>query len=114
MRQVGILAAAGLIGLETMTKRLKDDHANARYLAENLSKLPHVAVDLDKVHINMVFFSITKPGFNHAAFTSYLLEKGIKTNPGENGEYRFVTHNDISRNDVDYVLNTMQDRGWVT
>ena len=105
MRQVGILAASGLISLEKMTKRLHVDHENARYLAENLSNMPHVSIDIDAVHINMVFFSITKPGFDHRAFTVFLLEKGIKTNPGEAGAYRLVTHNDIGQADIDYVCS---------
>ena len=108
MRQVGILAASGLISLEKMTKRLHEDHENARYLAENLSKTPHVAIDTDGVHINMVFFSITKPSFDHAAFAARLLEKGIKINPAEGGAYRFVTHNDICRGDIEYVLGVVK------
>jgi len=109
MRQVGILAASGIISLEKMTKRLHQDHENAGYLAEHLSKIPHITVDLPSVHINMVFFKITKPAFNHAAFTAYLLEKGIKSNPGENGEYRFVTHNDVTEENIDYVISLLRE-----
>jgi len=105
MRQVGILAACGLISLDIMTKRLWVDHENAQYLAKKLSALPGITLDINKVHINMVFFKINKPSFNHEAFTGRLLEKGIKTNPADNGEYRFVTHNDISREDINYVLS---------
>ena len=107
MRQVGILAAAGLVSLTEMINRLRVDHENARYLANNLSKMPHITVDVGAVHINMVFFKITKPGFDHGGFTAFLLEKGIKTNPGEAGEYRFVTHNGVSRGDVDYVCECL-------
>lgn len=111
MRQVGILAAAGLISLEKMTKRLHEDHANARYLAEQLSNLPHIDLDLGKVHINMAFFKITKRNFNHTAFTAQLLSKGIKINPGENGIYRFVVHNDISLENINYVMEVV--RGYI-
>jgi len=104
MRQVGILAAAGLVSLEEMTKRLHEDHENARYLAMRLSSLPYIEIDLQKVHINMVFFKIEKPNFDHIAFASKLLSKGIKINPGDNGCYRFVVHNDISRDDIDFVI----------
>ncbi|MCL2360235.1 MAG: low-specificity L-threonine aldolase [Defluviitaleaceae bacterium] len=107
MRQAGILAAAGLISLEKMTKRLYQDHENARYLAGLLSELPHITLDLDKVHINMVFFKMTKPNFNHPAFAAGLLEKGIKINPGDTGGYRFVTHNDISCGDIDCVVEVI-------
>jgi len=107
MRQVGILAAAGIIGLETMTKRLDEDHENALYLAKRLAELPNVVLDLSTVHVNMVFFSINRPGFDHGAFSEHLLAKGIKINPGENGVYRFVTHNGVSRGDLDRVLGVM-------
>jgi len=110
MRQAGILAACGLISLEAMTKRLHIDHDNAQYMAQQLSQMPHISLDTSKVHINMVFFSITKPDFDHAAFTAHLLERGIKSNPGEGGEYRFVTHNDITREDIDYVLEVTQSK----
>jgi len=112
MRQVGVLAASGLISLEKMTKRLQTDHDNARYLAENLSHTPHITVDIDAVHINMVFFCITKHDFDHGAFTAGLLEKGIKTNPVDASAYRFVTHNDISRDDIDYVLGFI--KSWLS
>lgn len=107
MRQVGILAASGLMSLEKMVKRLYQDHENARYLADCLSKIPYITVDLPSVHINMVFFKITKPDFNHTAFSAHLLDKGIKSNPGENGEYRFVTHNDVNRENIDYALSVI-------
>jgi threonine aldolase len=54
MRQAGILAAAGIVALETMVDRLADDHARARTLAEGLASIPGLAVDLDRVETNMV------------------------------------------------------------
>jgi threonine aldolase len=58
MRQAGILAAAGLIALDTMTLRLAEDHANARRLAEGLAALPQIDIALDRVQTNMVFFAL--------------------------------------------------------
>ena len=55
MRQVGVLAACGLIALEQMRNRLHEDHANARYLGEQLSEIPGMTVDLQTIKINMVF-----------------------------------------------------------
>jgi len=107
MRQAGVLAACGIISLEKMTKRLCEDHANARYLAETLAATPDIILDPKAVHINLVFFTITKPNFNHNAFPQYLLEKGIKINAAENGEYRFVTHNNITRQDIDTVIDAL-------
>jgi len=113
MRQVGILAAAGLVALENIDKtmaRLNKDHENARYLASKLAQLPHTTCDTTKVHINMVFFTIKKQDIDHTALCSHLQANGIKINPAEEGNYRFVTHNDITREDIDYaiqILSTM-------
>ena len=109
MRQVGILAACGLISLEKMTKRLHEDHENALYLAEQLAKMPFIALDMDAVHVNIVFFNISEPGFNHDGFARNLFENGIKINSAENGVYRFVTHNDVSRNDIDVVIKMVKN-----
>jgi len=108
MRQVGILAAAGIIALEVMTQRLHIDHKNARYLADELADLPFILLDRNRVHINMVFFTINKPEFDHKGFAQLLLEKKIKINSAENGEYRFVTHNDITRENIDTVVNVLK------
>jgi threonine aldolase len=60
MRQGGILAAAGLISLREMTKRLHEDHATARQLAEGLATIPYIKIDLKWVRTNMVFFALTE------------------------------------------------------
>ena len=107
MRQAGVLAACGIISIEKMTKRLPEDHDNARYLAERLDEIDFIKSN--EVHINMVFFRINKPSFDHKAFTNALLEKGIKSNAGEGGLYRFVTHNDISRKDIDLAIDAIRE-----
>ena len=58
LRQAGVLAAPGILALTEMVTRLPEDHANARYLAEQLAALPGVAVNLEDVHINMVWFRL--------------------------------------------------------
>jgi threonine aldolase len=108
MRQVGILAAAGLIALEKMTERLHIDHDNARYLAEKLAALPQITVDMPSVQINIVFFEVGREGFNHDDFIAHMAGCGIKMNAHEDGKYRFVTHNDISRGDIDFAVEAME------
>jgi len=108
LRQAGFLAAAGLIALEKMRFRLKEDHENARYLGEKLSEIPEISVNLDDIHINMVFFIINK-NINFVEMVSFFLEKGIKINPPENGEFRFVTNHWVSKKDVDYIVETMKE-----
>ena len=105
MRQAGILAAAGLVALKEMTGRLKEDHENARYLAEGLVKLGF-EVDLKKVQINMVWAK-TEDGVKVDNLTSKLLDKLIKINPPTNRVFRFVTHKDITKKDLDYFLTIL-------
>jgi len=112
MRQIGVLAACGIISLEKMTKRLHIDHENALYMATRLAEIPGTDVDINSVHINIVFFKIANPAFDHAGFAQYLLEKGIKTNGAEDGVYRFVTHNDVTREDIDFVVDLIKK--WIS
>jgi len=109
MRQAGILAAAGIIALEKMTKRLAEDHENAKYLGKRLLEIPGIELDLEKIQINMVFFTLNRPDFDSNSLVSKLFEKGIKINGAEAGLFRFVTNNDVSKKDIDYVIDTMKE-----
>ena len=109
MRQAGILAAAGLLALEEMTKRLHIDHENAQYLAKELAKIPSISIELSKVHINLVFFSIDIEGFDHDGFVAALLARGIKINGLDAGMYRFVTHNDVTKEDLDCAIAAVKE-----
>ena len=108
MRQAGILAACGLIAIEIMSKRLHIDHENARYMATALQTVDGVRVNLSHIEINMVFFTITQENFDHSGFVAYMLENGVKINGLELGEYRFVTHNDVDKTDIDNVIALMK------
>jgi len=59
MRQAGILAAAGIVALETMTERLSEDHARARNLAQGLKQVPGLILDQEVPATNMVFLSLS-------------------------------------------------------
>jgi threonine aldolase len=109
MRQSGILAAAGLIALKEMTKRLHIDHENAKYLASKLAELPGVKVDMDSIHINMVFFTIDNLKMSDAEFTDKLYQKGIKANGAYRGVLRFVTNNDVTKEDIDYTISCIKE-----
>jgi threonine aldolase len=108
MRQTGVLAAAGLIALNEMTLRLEEDHANAKYLANALHATGEVDVNIDHVHINMVFFNFKNPSFNHKDFVSYLLNHHVKINPHDGSSYRFVTHYWINTQAIDRVLELIK------
>ena len=107
MRQAGFLAAAGIIALRDMTKRLYVDHENARYMAEQLSRMPFIKIDIAFQEINMVFFAIEKPEVIDS-LPAVMLEHGIKINPIEDGLFRFVMTNDVTREDIDKVLQLMR------
>lgn len=109
MRQIGILAAAGIIALEKMTLRLNEDHQNAKYLAEELSKLPGINVKFDRNDIDMVFFEMSEETIKEDIFVNKLYEKNIKIGGVENGEYRFVTHIGVTKEDIDYVINCIKE-----
>lgn len=106
MRQAGILAAAGILALKEMPKRLSEDHANAKRLAELLSQIDGVSIDKDSVEINMVFFKLDRSAELKAALPEKMKQHGILINPEELGEFRFVTNNDVSAKDVEFVAGT--------
>lgn len=108
MRQVGVLAAPGLISLREMTKRLYIDHQNARKLAEAFAKYSDTfEVDLEKVKTN-IFFMRLKVG-DDKDFVEILKRFNILTYPKELGWYRFVTHKDVSEADVDYFIEKLPE-----
>ncbi|MBS1799197.1 MAG: aminotransferase class I/II-fold pyridoxal phosphate-dependent enzyme [Acidobacteria bacterium] len=95
MRQAGVLAAAGLLALHEMPKRLGEDHANARILAEAVASGANVEIDLDAVQTNIVIFNL-RGGYDAAAFCSALKGKGVLASAVGPHSVRFVTHLDVS------------------
>jgi threonine aldolase len=96
MRQVGVLAAAGLIALEQMPARLHEDHANARLLAEALSNLENVTINLKTVETNIVIFRL-KGGVSAAEVVARLKVRGILASTLGPDMIRLVTHYDVDR-----------------
>jgi threonine aldolase len=95
MRQAGVLAAAGLISLNEMTKRLAEDHANARVLAEAVANSAGAEIDLDGVQTNIVIFTL-KGEQDASAFCAALKERGVLASAVGPHAVRFVTHYDVS------------------
>jgi threonine aldolase len=104
MRQVGVLGAAGLVALEKGPARLYEDHANARYLAENLAQLPGIEVDLRKVQTNIVFFGVRGTGRTAAEISVGLAKRNVLANPTGKYEIRMLTHVDVNRAAIDRAL----------
>jgi len=96
MRQEGVLAAAGLIALEQGPGRLHEDHANARLLAEALSNMEGVEIELDSVETNIVVFSLTG-GRSAAELANRLKARGVLMSAVGKDTIRLVTHLDVDR-----------------
>ena len=93
MRQAGVLAAAGIVALETMVDRLVEDHARARTLASRLQALPGIILDPGTPYTNMVFVSLAEdvPLDGHA-FAARLVDQGVKVGVVGARRFRLVTH----------------------
>ena len=107
MRQVGVLAAAGLIALDKMVDRLAEDHANARTLAEGLSEMSGVTCDLDRVQTNLVYFDLTK--MTAPRFTDECAKRGLLSDWSGPRRVRFVTHYGIEAADVQEALRICEE-----
>ncbi len=106
MRQAGIIAAAGIVAIETMSLRLKDDHARARRLAEGFAVLPGVSVG--PVHTNIFYFSLTgECPLDGAGLATALKARGILLPNRGPRTFRAVTHVWITDDDVETVLGAM-------
>jgi threonine aldolase len=108
MRQVGVLAAAGLVALESMVDRLAEDHANARRLAEGVARLPRVRLDLGKVQTNIVIFHIDRPGGAPELVTGSLARK-VKVHQIGPTSIRCVTHKDVDGEDITRALDAFRE-----
>jgi threonine aldolase len=97
MRQAGVLAAAGLIALEVMPKRLFEDHANAKMLAEGLSAMPRVQAWPEKTQTNIVVFDVSATGMTGQQVSASLKDHGVLINPIDTRRMRAVTHYDVTR-----------------
>ncbi|WPZ17025.1 low-specificity L-threonine aldolase [Geobacillus subterraneus] len=108
LRQAGVLAAPGIIALETMVDRLAEDHANARLLANGLAAIPGLSVDVDGVETNIVLCHIHDTGLSNEAFIALLKAAGILASPFDDGVIRFVTHREITTDLVQTALERIK------
>jgi threonine aldolase len=108
MRQAGILAAAGLIALEKMPLRLKEDHENAQLLAKGLAEIPGIKIDPKKVVTNILVCDVSGTGMNTADFSRRLAERNVLAAGINPEQMRFVTHLDVSREDCVQALDAIR------
>ncbi len=109
MRQTGVLAACGIIALEEMIDRMKEDHDNARYLADGLAGIEGFSINLDTVQTNIIYFKFELPKVSCKRFVEDVSEKGVYTVYLERDYGRMVTHKDLNRSDIDYALEVIKN-----
>jgi threonine aldolase len=109
MRQAGILAAAGLIALEKHTSRLKEDHDNAKFLAQGLANIPGIKIDPAAVQTNIVIFDISGTGIDSTQFTRRMAERNVLAGGVNNELVRFVTHMDVDRGGCERALEVVTE-----
>jgi threonine aldolase len=108
MRQLGVLAAAGLVAMEETPKTLHIDHKNARALAEGLAGLSGIGVNPEDVATNIVIFDIAATGQSQAEICAKLEDAGVRA-IGWDTKIRMVTHYDVSRADIEKTLKVMSE-----
>lgn len=108
MRQAGVIAAAGIVALETMVDRLAEDHANARKLAEGLAHLPGIYLDPERVLTNIVIFELKVHTPSPAEFVGGLAKRNVRLGAIGGQRFRAVTHYGIESADIDYAVSAAQ------
>jgi threonine aldolase len=107
MRQAGVIAATGVIALDTMVDRLAEDHANARTLAEGLAELHGIKCDLSRVQTNLVYFDLDR--MTGSEFEDECRKRGLLCGATYTHRMRFVTHYGITAEDIQSTLKICEE-----
>jgi threonine aldolase len=107
MRQAGVIAAAGIVALETMVDRLAEDHANARRLAKGLASIKGITLAQDDIPTNIVMFHLS-PELSVVEFVEGLEKAGVKIGLRDGRPFRAVTHHMVSSSDIDEALTRIE------
>ncbi|MCX5645079.1 MAG: low-specificity L-threonine aldolase [Phycisphaerae bacterium] len=109
MRQAGIIAAAGIVALDQMVGRIRDDHDNAARLATGIARIDGLSIDLARVQTNIVYFDVMTKGLDAENLVRQLGARGVKVLSTGPARLRAVTHYGISADDIDQTLSTLAD-----
>lgn len=109
MRQAGIIAAPGCVAVETMIGRLKEDHDNARKLAEGMVQVNGLFLDLNRVQTNILYFDLTAETMKPKTLVQRCDEKGLRFLQTGPARFRMVTHYGITTADIDDALDIVTD-----
>ena len=108
MRQAGIIAAPGIVALETMIDRLAEDHENARLLAEGLIDIPGLSIDLKRVQSNMVRVDVSGLGVTAVEFEERLEDHDVQGSLAAPTVIRLVTHRHIRREHIEAAVEAFR------
>lgn len=108
MRQCGIIAAAGIVALDEMVQRLADDHANARMLADGISQIEGLTIEVDTVATNMVYFDLTTDRVTAEQLIQRCEQKGVRFLNLGPSTFRMVTHHGIEKSHIDHAVDTLK------
>jgi threonine aldolase len=109
MRQAGIIAAAGIVALETMVERLVEDHLNARALAEGLGLVAGINIQPVKRRTNMVVFDLDGGPDEAHKFAEALRVRGVLIGARGPNSFRAVTHYGIERREIDRAVSAASE-----
>jgi threonine aldolase len=109
MRQAGVIAAPGIIALETMIKRLDEDHKNAKILSKGLAEISGLFIDLKRVQTNLVYFDVSDLKINAKKFKNKLKEHNILAGSIGRTKIRLVTHRGIEKKHIEQTLNIIEN-----
>ena len=104
MRQVGIVAAAGLIALDSMVERMQEDHDSARYIATRMAEMKGISVDPEHIQTNIIRFRVPSHTGNQIA--SRLKEEGVYINGGDS-DLRIVTHYGVTNENYEFAISAL-------
>jgi threonine aldolase len=104
MRQTGVIAAAGIVALEEMVDRLAEDHANARCLAEGIARIPGLAIEVERIKTNIVYFDLIDDRLAGDEFVAQLEKKRVRLLPTGPSRFRMVTHYGIEAVHIEAAL----------
>lgn len=109
MRQAGILAAAGIVAIENSPAGMPQDHENAKFIAESLSRVPGISVDPSDVQTNIVIYDVDGTGMTGKELSAKLRERGVLSNAVGQYRMRMLTHFDVTREQCERAMEVMSE-----
>jgi threonine aldolase len=107
-RQAGVLAAAGIYALDHHLQRLEEDHRKARRLAQGLTNIQNIIINPKEFETNILYFNTAPSGRGAPEIAAALKERGVLVHPTDKDLIRSVTHMDVSFDQIDQALNTIE------